>query len=64
MLPTHQRRGVGARLMDRVIAYLQGHAPDKAFVGVFAAEGTLPFYERYGFNVYPALTGMFRVTPI
>jgi len=63
VIPAHQGRGVGALLMGRVMGYLAGHALEKAFVGLFAAEGTLPFYARYGFAAYPGLTGMFRVTP-
>ncbi len=60
------QRCAGAALTKagRVISYLKGHAPEKAFVGLFAAEGTLPFYARYGFAVYPGLTGMFRVAPV
>ncbi len=64
VLPAHQGHGVGGLLMEHVVAYLRSHAPAQAFVGLFAAEGTHPLYERYGFRVYPALMGMFRVTPI
>ncbi len=64
VVPPHQGRGVGALLMGRVMGYLAGHAPEKAFVGLFAVEGTLPFYARYGFAVYPGLTGMFHVAPV
>jgi len=58
IVPVHQGRGVGALLMGRVMDYLPGHAPEKAFVGLFAAEGTRPFYARYGFAVDPGLTGL------
>jgi len=64
VVPAHQGRGVGALLMGRVMDYLRGHAPEKAFVGLFAVEGTLPFYARYGFAVDPGLTGMSRVAPV
>jgi len=60
-LPGHQHRGVGTLIMDRLMDHLQAIAPEKAFIGLFAAEGTASFYERYGFDAYPALTGMFRV---
>ncbi len=64
VVPVHQGRGVGALLMGHVMGYLAGHMPEKAFVAFFAAEGTLPFYARYGFAVHPGLTGMFRVAPV
>ncbi len=57
--------GIGARILDTLMEYLKHHAPEKAFVGLFAAEGSVPFYERYGFKDYsPSMTGIFRVTPI
>jgi GNAT superfamily N-acetyltransferase len=64
VVPAHQGRGVGALLMGRVMGYLRGHAPERAFVGLFAAEETPPFYARYGFAAHPGMTGMFRVTPV
>ncbi len=64
VIPAHQGRGVGALLVGRVMDYIKGHAPEKAFVGLFAVERTLPFYARYGFAVDPGLTGMSRVAPV
>jgi len=64
VVPLHQGRGVGATLMEHVMGYLKQHAPEKAFIGLFAAAGTLPFYACYDFAVHPALTGMFRVAPV
>ncbi len=64
VVPAHQGHGVGALLMRHIMGYLAGNAPERAFVGLFAAEGTLSFYERYGFAVHPGLTGMFRVAPV
>lgn len=59
--PVHQKRGLGTRIMEALMDYLNAHAPEKAFVGLFAAEGTQPFYRHYTFDAYPALTGMFTV---
>ncbi|MBK9712940.1 MAG: GNAT family N-acetyltransferase [Kouleothrix sp.] len=64
VVPGHQHRGVGRMIMARLIDYLALAAPDRAFVGLFAAEGSGSFYERYGFRAYPALTGMFQVAPL
>lgn len=62
--PEHQRRGLGTRIMDQLVAYLRAHAPEQAFIGLFAAADAMPLYARYGFAAHPALTGMFRVAPI
>jgi len=51
--PDHQGRGLGAQLMDRVMAYLGAHAVPGAVVGLMAAAGKEGFYERYGFTRRP-----------
>jgi GNAT superfamily N-acetyltransferase len=61
VLPSHQGMGVGAQLLRRLLEWLEEHAPDRAFVGVFAAAGTEPFYGREGFEMHAELVGMFRV---
>jgi GNAT superfamily N-acetyltransferase len=61
VLPEHQGRGQGARLMDALMAYLERSATPGAFVGLMAAVGAEPFYERYGFRRRPERQpGMFR----
>ncbi len=47
--PAHQRQGIGTQLMDKVMAYIQAHAHQNAVIGLMAAKGKEPFYERYGF---------------
>ena len=49
VVPAHQGRGVGTLLLERVMGYLTGAAPEKAFIGLFAAEGMPPYYARFGF---------------
>jgi GNAT superfamily N-acetyltransferase len=61
VLPEHQGLGLGTQIVDRLVTLVRANAPEKAFFGVFAAEGTLPFYQRFGFDQHPALTGMFQV---
>jgi len=61
VLPEHQGLGLGTQIVDRLVGLVKENAPEKAFFGVFAAEGTLPFYQRFGFDLHPALTGMFQV---
>ena len=58
--PAHQGRGVGTLLLERVMGYLTGAAPEKPFIGLFAAEGMPPYYARFGFVAKPILTGMFH----
>ena len=61
--PAHQGRGVGSQIVGRLTDLVEREAPQKAFLGVFAAEGTLSFYERFGFRRHQVLTGMFQVVP-
>lgn len=64
VLPEFQGQGQGARLMDSVIGYLERSARPGAFVGLMAAVGVEPFYERYGFRRRSEQQpGMFRVWP-
>lgn len=59
--PAHQGRGVGARIVAALVDWVRAHAPDRAFLGVFAAAGTEGFYRRHGFERQGGLTGMFQV---
>lgn len=52
--PPYQGRGIGAALMERVMAYLRAHAVSGAVVGLMAAYGKEGFYERYGFARRPS----------
>lgn len=60
--PEHRGRGQGARLMDALMTYVERSARPGAFVGLMAAVGAEPFYERYGFRRRSEQQpGMFRV---
>lgn len=62
VLPEHQGRGQGAAIMDALMAYLERTCRPGAFVGLMAAVGVAPFYERYGFRRRPdRQPGMYRV---
>jgi GNAT superfamily N-acetyltransferase len=61
--PEYQGLGVGRKIVERLMGWLHVHAPERAFVGLFAAEGKDSFYARFGFMRHPALTGMFQVIP-
>ena len=62
VVPELQGRGLGARIMDAVMRYLQDAASPGAFVGLMAAKDVEPFYRRYGFERRADdRPGMFRV---
>jgi len=64
VVPEHQGKGVGKRIVEQIVKHIKEVAPEKAFVGVFAEAGTEEFYERYGFRNWEALTGMYQVVPV
>ena len=64
VVPAHQGRRLGALILGELLDWVRANAPEKAFVGLFAATGSEPFYRRFGFESHTELTGMFRVTPI
>jgi len=51
--PDFQRQGLGSLMMERVLEYFRRVAPIDAFMGLMAAKGKEPFYERYGYFVRP-----------
>lgn len=62
VLPELHGRGLGAMVMDAVMAYLGRGAQPGAFVGLMAASNVEGFYERYGFRRRPDdRPGMYRV---
>ena len=59
--PDLQKHGIGDAIVGRLVARIHAQAPERAFLGVLAATGTAPFYERHGFIEHEALLGMFQV---
>ena len=61
VLPRFQGRGLGKRLMEPIMRYLDEHALPGSFAGLMAAEGVTDFYRQFGFAVRPpGRPGMFR----
>jgi len=56
--PDHQRQGLGTKIMDALMGYVEETAPPSAYVNLMAdVEG---FYERFGFaETRPASKGMY-----
>ena len=48
VLPGHQGQGIGTRLMDVIMAYLHTHTSPNSVIGLMAAKGKEPFYDKYG----------------
>ncbi|MGB9986436.1 GNAT family N-acetyltransferase [Salarchaeum japonicum] len=57
--PDHQQRGLGTRLMDAVVEYIDENASETAYVNLLAdVDG---FYEQWGFErTAPETKGMSR----
>ena len=51
VLREHQKRGLGANIMEALTSWLGERAPLGAYVQLIAGVGTPPFYEKYGFRV-------------
>jgi GNAT superfamily N-acetyltransferase len=64
VLPEHQGQGVGSIILERLVSLVLNSAPEKAFIGLFAAKGTQSFYEQFGFRAWPEMTGMYQVVPV
>ncbi|BFH63626.1 hypothetical protein PAJ34TS1_42180 [Paenibacillus azoreducens] len=64
VVPEHQNKGLGRAILESITGYIRGHAPDKAFVGLFASHGKEDFYRKFGFNRHEGMTGMFGVVHV
>ena len=53
VLKSHQGRGIGAALMERIMAWIEGRAVKDSYLGLMSAEGKERFYHRYGFTSRP-----------
>ena len=63
VLPEHQKKRLGVRIMHALKSWLGENAPLGAYVQLIADEGTPEFYEKYGFRVRaPEDSGMSLMT--
>ena len=59
--PDYQRRGLGTRIMQALVDYLEEHAPETAYVSMIADEGAPALYAKFGFEpTAPVSIGMAR----
>jgi GNAT superfamily N-acetyltransferase len=53
VLREYQGRGIGAALMDRLMAHIAAHAVASTYLGLMSAVGKEAFYRRWGFISRP-----------
>lgn len=59
--PSHQRRGLGRRIVAALVAWLRSHAPSGAYVSLIADGEARRLYAEFGFRpTAPASIGMSR----
>jgi ribosomal protein S18 acetylase RimI-like enzyme len=58
--PDHQRKGLGKRIMQSLIDYVDNHAPE-AYVSLVAEPAGQGLYPRYGFKDVQPSIGMYRM---
>jgi GNAT superfamily N-acetyltransferase len=59
VLPAHQRRGLGRRIVAALMAYVHAHAPKSAYVTLLADGPARKLYEEFGFvATAPSSIGM------
>ena len=59
--PSHQRRGIGAAVLEALLQAIEDRAPQGAYVSLLADEPGRPLYERSGFlPTAPRSIGMAR----
>jgi GNAT superfamily N-acetyltransferase len=59
VLPEHQRRGIGKKIMARLMEWIRANAPATALVSLLADVKAVTLYEQFGFKESaPASKGM------
>ena len=49
VIPEYQKQGIGTQLMSAVMRFIRSHANHNTIIGLMAAPGIEPFYQRFGF---------------
>ena len=61
VLPEHQGKGLGKRIMQALTDHLEAHAPNSAYVSLIADGEAHRLYAQYGFKMTaPESVGMYR----
>jgi len=60
VLPEYQGKGIGKRIMEHIMAFLEANAPESAYISLMADVPAL--YEKFGFKLSrPSVEGMYQV---
>ena len=51
--PEYQGKGIGAKIMNSIMLYLEENAPENSYITLMAAKGKEDFYEKFGFFKRP-----------
>ena len=61
VLPAHQGKGLGKRIMGALMEHLEEHAPSSAYVSLIADGEARRLYQQFGFiPTAPQSMGMYR----
>ena len=62
VLPAFQKKGLGQMIMNEIEKFLQESTYPNTFIGLMAAKGVKPFYQKFGYQVRPDQgPGMYRL---
>lgn len=53
VLPEYQKKGIGSKIMEKLMQYVEDNAIQNTNVGLMSAKGKENFYGKYGFEVRP-----------
>jgi len=61
VLPEYQKKGIGGKIMEKLMEYIRINALPTAYVSLMADHGTPEFYRKFGFEIakLPEKSGMF-----
>ena len=64
VLPEHQGRGLGGKIMEALMSYVRANAAPTALICLMTTGKMVAFYEKYGFKVRgPEMPGMYQILP-
>ena len=53
VLKTFQKRGIGSKIVQLLMDFLEENAPINSYIGLMSAKGLEKFYSKYGFIERP-----------
>ena len=53
VVPAYQNKGIGTKMMNKVMEYIEKHANNNSVIGLMSSEGKENFYGKFGFIIRP-----------